>query len=179
MSNNPQIFESTDSVQLDNIVFSNLIQLSLISQEHNSTCNDHVICDSMELTDDLDSENDRDLEDDNPFLKDSLFMKLKMSLTQNKQDLIDKCCGEVRGITEQNEQKDIKNTPESIKCIVAKYLEKEVMLNLKCSCCNKTVTNTVFEEIKDLTSGSHISNRSNTFVFDNFPCQSKDQNCNK
>ncbi|MBH5361960.1 hypothetical protein HUB90_02545 [Wolbachia endosymbiont of Kradibia gibbosae] len=313
-SNNPQIFESTDSVQLDNIVFSNLIQLSLISQEHNSTCNDHVICDSghnsddedqfkllyekekieaqnnqkytenvcnptnggllgesdnqqisedteitsdcnpddsdpkgnegygldgsceskenltkgadgsnqtfegeqkssefpkvdnwsdsdgnsedssdskkgsyyssgnldsMELTDDLDSENDRDLEDDNPFLKDSLFMKLKMSLTQSKQDLIDKCCGEVRGITEQNEQKDIKNTPESIKCIVAKYLEKEVMLNLKCSCCNKTVTNTVFEEIKDLTSGSHISNRSNTFVFDNFPYQSKDKNCNK
>ncbi|MDX5487714.1 MAG: hypothetical protein O7150_02880 [Wolbachia endosymbiont of Andrena praecox] len=49
--------------------------------------------DSMELTDDLDSENDRDLEDDNPFLKDSLFMKLKMSLTQSKQDLIDKCCG--------------------------------------------------------------------------------------
>ncbi|MBA8757872.1 hypothetical protein HCR18_02065 [Wolbachia pipientis] len=135
--------------------------------------------DSMELTDDLDSENDRDLEDDNPFLKDSLFMKLKMSLTQSKQDLIDKCCGEVRGITEQNEQKDIKNTPESIKCIVAKYLEKEVMLNLKCSCCNKTVTNTVFEEIKDLTSGSHISNRSNTFVFDNFPYQSKDKNCNK
>ncbi|WP_264723352.1 MULTISPECIES: hypothetical protein [unclassified Wolbachia] len=348
VSNNPQIFESTDSVQLDNIVFSNLIQLSLISQEHNSTCNDHVICDSghnsddedqipedfpsrkrvrsieidqfeplykkrkieaqnnqkytenvcnptnggllgesdnpqtfesdplqhgsnglgynfngysqatysklsasdqeegqgyslggscenkenltkgaggsnqtfegeqkssefpkvdnwsdsdgnsedssdskkgsyyssgnldsMELTDDLDSENDRDLEDDNPFLKDSLFMKLKMSLTQSKQDLIDKCCGEVRGITEQNEQKDIKNTPESIKCIVAKYLEKEVMLNLKCSCCNKTVTNTVFEEIKDLTSGSHISNRSNTFVFDNFPYQSKDKNCNK
>ncbi|WP_395462159.1 hypothetical protein [Wolbachia endosymbiont (group A) of Melitta haemorrhoidalis] len=133
----------------------------------------------MELTDDLDSENDRDLEDDNPFLKDSLFMKLKMSLTQSKQDLIDKCCGEVRGITEQNEQKDIKNTPESIKCIVAKYLEKEVMLNLKCSCCNKTVTNTVFEEIKDLTSGSHISNRSNTFVFDNFPYQSKDKNCNK
>ncbi|WP_341810390.1 hypothetical protein [Wolbachia endosymbiont (group A) of Volucella bombylans] len=129
--------------------------------------------DSMELTDDLDSE------DDNPFLKDSLFMKLKMSLTQSKQDLIDKCCGEVRGITEQNEQKDIKNTPESIKCIVAKYLEKEVMLNLKCSCCNKTVTNTVFEEIKDLTSGSHISNRSNTFVFDNFPYQSKDKNCNK
>ncbi|MCX3065676.1 hypothetical protein OR222_07265 [Wolbachia endosymbiont of Drosophila pseudotakahashii] len=53
------------------------------------------------------------------------------------------------------------------------------MLNLKCSCCNKTVTNTVFEEIKDLTSGSHISNRSNTFVFDNFPYQSKDKNCNK
>ncbi|WP_341819146.1 hypothetical protein [Wolbachia endosymbiont (group A) of Brachyopa scutellaris] len=134
--------------------------------------------DSMELTDDLDSENDRDLEDDNPFLKDSLFMKLKISLTQSEQNLINKCCEEVRGITKQNKQECIEIL-ESIKHTVAGYLEEGVMLNLQCTCCEKTVTNTVFEEIKDLTSGSHISNRSNTFVFDNSPYQSKDQNCNK
>ncbi|MCX3064603.1 hypothetical protein [Wolbachia endosymbiont of Drosophila pseudotakahashii] len=127
----------------------------------------------MELTDDLDSE------DDNPFLKDSLFMKLKMSLTQSEQDLINECCEKVRGITKQNKQECIENILESIKHTVAGYLKKGVMLNLQCTCCEKTVTNTVFEEIKDLTSGSHISNRSNTFVFDNSPYQSKDQNYNK
>ncbi|WP_250296646.1 hypothetical protein [Wolbachia endosymbiont of Oedothorax gibbosus] len=135
--------------------------------------------DSMESTDDLNSENDWDLEDDNPFLKDSLFMELKVSLTQSEQNLIDKCCEEVRGITEQNKQECIKNILESIKHTVAGYLKEGVMLNLQCTCCEKTVTNTVFEEIKDLTSGGHISNRSNTFVFDNSPCQSEDQNCNK
>ncbi|WP_264718668.1 hypothetical protein [Wolbachia endosymbiont (group A) of Lasioglossum morio] len=100
-SNNPQIFESTDSVQLDSIVFSNLIQLSLISQEHNSTCNDHVICDSGHNSDDEDQ-----IPEDFPSRKrvrsieidqfEPLYKKRKIE-AQNNQKYTENVCNPTNG----------------------------------------------------------------------------------
>ncbi|MDE5062630.1 hypothetical protein [Wolbachia endosymbiont of Drosophila tsacasi] len=89
------------------------------------------------------------------FLEDSLLAKLGIPLTIDEQELIDKFCEEIRGITTKNKQEFEESILESIEKIVNEYLEKGLRLNSSCSNGNEkgdkeTVTNLILEEIEDV-----------------------------
>ncbi|GFY65235.1 ANK_REP_REGION domain-containing protein [Trichonephila inaurata madagascariensis] len=91
------------------------------------------------------------------FLEDSLLAKLEIPLTTDEQKLIDKFCGEIRGITAQNKQESEESILESIEKIVNEYLKKGLRLNSSCSNDNEkgdkeTVTNLILEEIEGVLS---------------------------
>lgn len=89
------------------------------------------------------------------FLEDSLLAKLGIPLTTDEQELIDKFCEEIRGITTQNKQESEESILESIEKIVNEYLGKGLRLNSSCSNGNEkgdkeTVTNLILEEIEGI-----------------------------
>ncbi|MGL9779593.1 MAG: ankyrin repeat domain-containing protein [Wolbachia sp.] len=107
------------------------------------------------------------------FLEDSLLAKLGIPLTTDEKKLIDKFCGEIRGITAQNKQESEENILESIEKIVDEYLEEGIRLNSSCSNDNdngdkETVTNLILEEMAEVIGLFHVSPRNSTVIRD--PC---------
>jgi len=91
------------------------------------------------------------------FLEDSLLVKLGIPLTTDEKKLIDKFCGEIRGITAQNKQESEENILESIEKIVNDYWKEGLRLNSSCSNDNdngdkETVTNLILKEIEGVLS---------------------------
>nr|WP_265025769.1 hypothetical protein [Wolbachia endosymbiont (group A) of Bibio marci] len=101
------------------------------------------------------------------FLEDSLLAKLEIPLTTDEQELIDKFCEEIRGMTAQNKQESEENILESIEKIVDEYLKEGIRLNSSCSDDNEkddkeTVTNLIFKEIDDVLSSNNLKLRDET-----------------
>lgn len=127
------------------------------SDDNDKTVSDKASCD----TEDKDSNSGSS---DYLFLEDSLSMKLKIPLTTDEQKSIDKFCEGIRGITAQNKQRSEESILESIEKIVEDYLEEGVRLNSCCSCCGKTVTNLIFEEIEGVVDQLRVNPRSSTAI---------------
>jgi hypothetical protein len=99
------------------------------------------------------------------FLEDSLLAKLGIPLTTDEKKLIDKFCGEIRGITAQNKQESEESILESIEKIVKNYLEKGARLNSCCKCCKETVTSLIFKGMEEVIAQLRVNPRSSTAMF--------------
>ncbi|WP_425386516.1 ankyrin repeat domain-containing protein [Wolbachia endosymbiont (group A) of Barypeithes pellucidus] len=101
------------------------------------------------------------------FLEDSLLAKLEIPLTTDEQELIDKFCEKIRGITAQNKQESEENILESIEKIVDEYLKEGLRLNSSWSNGNEkgdkeTVTSLIFKEMEEVIAQLRVNPRSST-----------------
>jgi|GEM_PF-5517530 len=132
----------------------------------NSSGDDSQI-ESVKLSDCNTEEDSSCSSSDYLFLEDSLLAKLGIPLTTDEQELINKFCEEIRGITTQNKQESEESILESIEKIVNEYLKKGLRLNSSCSNGNEkgdkeTVTNLILEEIDNVLSSNHLRLRDET-----------------